>query len=133
MYALSTLIFILSLINICYPYLIFIKHVKKLVITTTNTEILKRKQWYTQSRISRTPYPLIGGGTLSQGPKIQSRLHLTRKETFDPQIEIWSTINQWSWGAFWKKSAYILQLLWAPWKLDIYTSQLLLRVPLKAK
>jgi len=31
---------------------------------------------YVQSRISRTPYPPIGGPTLSQEPKIQSRHHL---------------------------------------------------------
>jgi len=29
-----------------------------------------------QSRISPTPYPAIGRGTTSQGPKIQSRHHL---------------------------------------------------------
>jgi len=29
---------------------------------------------------------------------------------------MWSTGNQWSWGALWKKSAYTLQLLWAPLK-----------------
>ena len=29
------------------------------------------------------------------------------------QIKIWSTGNQWSWGTFWKKIAYTLQLIWA--------------------
>jgi len=39
---------------------------------------------------------------------------LTPKESFDPQIE--STRNPWSLEAFWKKSAYALQFLWAPSK-----------------
>ena len=38
------------------------------------------------------------------------------KESFAPQIEIRSAINQWSWGALWKKSAYALQVLWASLK-----------------
>ena len=36
-----------------------------------------------QRRINRTPYSPIRGGTLSQGPKIQSRHHLAPIESFD--------------------------------------------------
>ena len=48
---------------------------------------------YMQSRISCTPYPPIGGPTLSQGPKIQSHHHLTPRKSFDPQIEIWKALE----------------------------------------
>jgi len=55
--------------------------------------------------------PSIGGPMLSQGPQIQSRRHLAPKQSFDPQIEIWNTRNQWSWGALWKKGTYTLEAL----------------------
>jgi len=69
---------------------------------------------YKQNRISRTPYSPIGRPTLPQGPKIKTPHHLaTQTKLRLPQIEIWSTGHQWSWGTFWKKSAYTLQLIWA--------------------
>jgi len=90
-----------------------------------------------QSRISRTPYPQFGGDqAVTGGPKFSPVTTYTPKKASIPQIEIWSTRNQWSYGVLWKKSAYALQLLLAPVKaryLGIYTLQLLLGAPLKAK
>jgi len=37
--------------------------------------------------------PQLGGPTLSQEPKIQSRHHLTPRKSFDPQIEIWKALE----------------------------------------
>jgi len=52
---------------------------------------------YTQSRISRTPYPPIGGAHAVTGAQnsIPSPLSPPEKALI-PQIEIWSTRNQWS-------------------------------------
>jgi len=74
-----------------------------------------------QSGINRTPYPQLGGA-LSQGLKIQSSHHLPLKESVGlPKLKYEAL----EWGAFRKKSAYTLQLLWAPLKaryLDITTA-----------
>ena len=51
----------------------------------------------TQSRISRTPYPQLGGPRCHRGPKISVPSPLiTPEKASIPQIEIWSTRNQWS-------------------------------------
>jgi len=67
--------------------------------------------------------PQTRGARCYRGPKIQSRYHLVTqspRESFDPQIEIWSTRNQLSQRALWKSSAYVLQLLWASLKAILY-------------
>jgi len=71
-----------------------------------------------QRRISRTPYAYLGG-TLSQGAKIQLRRQLAPKESFDPQIVIWSTWNLWSWGPFQRKVLIHYSYLGPLWKQGI--------------
>ena len=66
-----------------------------------------------QSRISRTPYPPIGG---YRGPKIQSRHHLSPKESFDPPNGLSSTGNQWSWGPFERKALLHYSCFGPLWK-----------------
>ena len=70
-----------------------------------------------QSRVSRTPYPPIGGAQAVTGAKnsVQSPFSHPKKAS-TTQIQTRSIRNQWSWRELWKKSAYTLQLLWAPLK-----------------
>jgi len=51
---------------------------------------------YKQSRISRTPYPQLGGGMLPQGPKIQTPHHLATQKNFDPpnwNMKHWKSVK----------------------------------------
>ena len=57
----------------------------------------------------------------------------SRKKASTPQTDIWSTRNQWSLGALWKKSAYTLQLLWAPLKARYLHITTTVGPPLKVK
>jgi len=41
---------------------------------------------------------------------------LSPQRKLRPPNGIWSTTNQWSWRALWKKNTYTLQLLWPPLK-----------------
>ena len=55
---------------------------------------------YKQSRISRTPYLPNRGGRCNRSQKFRPLTTKLPKESLDPQIEKWSTGNQWSWGHF---------------------------------
>ena len=59
------------------------------------------------------------GGMLSQGPKIQSSHHFAPKKPSIPQIEIWSTRNQWSWGSFERKVLIYYSYFGPLWKQGI--------------
>ena len=73
--------------------------------------------WNSQSRISRTPYPQLRGAHAVTGcPKFSPVSTKPPKKVSNPHIEIWSTREIVKLGALWKKSAYTLQLLWAPLK-----------------
>jgi len=58
--------------------------------------------------------PQLGGAHVVTGTQysVPSPLRQPKKAS-TTQMEKWSTRNQWSWGALWKKSAYTLPLLWA--------------------
>jgi len=81
---------------------------------------------YWQIRINCTPYPPIGGGTLTQGPKIHSRHHLAPPKKLWPHKLKYKALKSVKLGALSKKSAYrpTLQLLWTLWKQGICTLQL---------
>jgi len=69
--------------------------------------------------------PQLGGHAVTGAQNsVQSPLSPSTKVS-TPQIEIWSTINQWSWGAFWKKNACTLYYF-GPFEQGIFTLQLLL-------
>jgi len=87
-----------------------------------------------QSCISRTPYPPIGGPTLSQEPKIQSRHHLAPQKKLRPPKLKYETLEISEVGGPFKRKVLIHYSYFGPLsKQGIYTLQLLLEAPLKAK
>ena len=103
-----------------------------------NTSVLQATGSYdlitnNQSRISRTPYPPIGGPTLSQGPKIQSRHHLAPQRKLRPSKSKYEALQLTEVGGLWKKSAYTLQLLWVPLNVRYLCITAAAGGPLKAK
>jgi len=69
---------------------------------------------YYQRRIRRTVYPPIGGHAVTGAQNsVQSPLSSPKKASTS-QIEIWSTRNQWSWGAFERKVLMHCSYFWAP-------------------
>ena len=96
----------------CVPVGIFLLHKLRWCVLWSQSVCLTRPLLRPEPYQPHSIPPNCWGHTLSQGPKIRSRNHLVPKKSFDPQIEIWSTRNQWSWRVLWKKSAYsTLQLL----------------------
>jgi len=61
---------------------------------------------YKQSCIIRTPYFPIGGHPATGAQYSDPSPFSHQEKASTPQIEMWSTGNQWSWGTLWKKSAY---------------------------
>ena len=71
--------------------------------------------------------PPIGGPTLSQRPKIQSRHHLAPKESFDPPKLKCETLEISDIGGSFERKLLMRYSYFRPlWKQGIYTLQLLL-------
>ena len=88
----------------------------------------------THSRIIRTTYHPIGGARCHRGPKIQSHHHLApQRRLRSPKLKYEALEISEVRGPLEKKSAYALQLFWAPLNARYYTLQLLLGATLKAK
>jgi len=85
-----------------------------------------------QSRISRTPYHPIGGPRCHRGPKIQSRHHFApQRKLRSPKFKYEALEISEARGPFERKEHYNY---FGPFpKQGIYTLQLLLGSPLKAK
>ena len=86
-----------------------------------------------QSQISRTPSPEFGGARCHRGRKIQSRHHLDPRESFDPKLKYETLEISEVRGRFERKVLMHCNYIGPLWKQGIYTLQLLLGAPLKAK
>ena len=87
-----------------------------------------------QSHNSCTQYPPIGRVHAVTGGQNSVPSPLIRlKKSSKPQIQIWSARNQWSLGFLSMKSAYTLQLLWAPLKARYLHITIVVGAHLKAK
>jgi len=78
--------------------------------------------------------PNWGGARCRRGPKIQSHHHLApQRRLRSPKLKYEALEISEVRGPLEKKSAYALQLFWAPLNARYYTLQLLLGATLKAK